>query len=207
MSDSVRPNRRQPTRLLRPWDFPGKSTGVGCRCLLQTRTLRQLYFIFGRTVQYVGLPQLAMEPVLPAVETEWTTGHQGSSGQLFLLVDYFNENPKRWYSSQGPNTFVEKLKIVPKISSMEYACLNLPHPVRSPLCFPLGMHNDLLISSVLQLFLDIFFFKKITLGLCCRARAFSSWGEQWLIFIVMYRLLNVVTSLVAEHRLEAQGPQ
>ena len=25
----------QPTRLLRPWDFPGKSTGVGCHCLLQ----------------------------------------------------------------------------------------------------------------------------------------------------------------------------
>ena len=31
---SVRPHRRQPTRLLRPWDFPGKSTGVGCHCLL-----------------------------------------------------------------------------------------------------------------------------------------------------------------------------
>ena len=26
----------QPTRLLRPWDFPGKSTGVGCHCLLWT---------------------------------------------------------------------------------------------------------------------------------------------------------------------------
>ena len=24
----------QPTRLLRPWDFQGKSTGVGCHCLL-----------------------------------------------------------------------------------------------------------------------------------------------------------------------------
>ena len=24
----------EPTRLLRPWDFPGKSTGVGCHCLL-----------------------------------------------------------------------------------------------------------------------------------------------------------------------------
>ena len=23
----------QPTRLLHPWDFPGKSTGVGCHCL------------------------------------------------------------------------------------------------------------------------------------------------------------------------------
>ena len=33
MSDSVLPHRRQPTRLLCPWDFPGKSTGVGCHCL------------------------------------------------------------------------------------------------------------------------------------------------------------------------------
>ena len=35
MSDSVRPQRRQPTRLPRPWDSPGKNTGVGCRFLLQ----------------------------------------------------------------------------------------------------------------------------------------------------------------------------
>ena len=34
VSDSVWPHRRQPTRLLHPWDFPGKSTGVGCHCLL-----------------------------------------------------------------------------------------------------------------------------------------------------------------------------
>ena len=30
MSDSVRPHRRKPTRLPRPWDPPGKNTGVGC---------------------------------------------------------------------------------------------------------------------------------------------------------------------------------
>ena len=30
MSDSVRPHRWQPTRLLCPWDSPGKNTGVGC---------------------------------------------------------------------------------------------------------------------------------------------------------------------------------
>ena len=35
MSDSVRPHRRQPTGLSRPWDFPGKNTGVGCHFLLQ----------------------------------------------------------------------------------------------------------------------------------------------------------------------------
>ena len=34
VSDSSLPQGLQPTRLLRPWDFPGKSTGVGCHCLL-----------------------------------------------------------------------------------------------------------------------------------------------------------------------------
>jgi len=35
VSDSVRPHRRQPTRLPHPWDSPGKNTGVGCHFLLQ----------------------------------------------------------------------------------------------------------------------------------------------------------------------------
>ena len=35
MSNSVQPHGRQPTRLLCPWDFPGKNTGVGCHFLLQ----------------------------------------------------------------------------------------------------------------------------------------------------------------------------
>ena len=35
MSDSVQPHGLQPTRLLRPWDSPGKNTGVGCHFLLQ----------------------------------------------------------------------------------------------------------------------------------------------------------------------------
>ena len=35
VSDSVGPHRRQPTRLPRPWDSPGKNTGVGCHFLLQ----------------------------------------------------------------------------------------------------------------------------------------------------------------------------
>ena len=33
--DSLRPHGLQPTRLLCPWDSPGKNTGVGCRFLLQ----------------------------------------------------------------------------------------------------------------------------------------------------------------------------
>ena len=52
VSHSSRPHGLQPTRLLHPWDFPGKSTGVGCHCLLllspqpkaiKFRELKQIY--------------------------------------------------------------------------------------------------------------------------------------------------------------------
>ena len=36
VSDSSRPHGLHPTRLLRPWDFPGKSAGMGCHCLLRS---------------------------------------------------------------------------------------------------------------------------------------------------------------------------
>ena len=35
MSDSLRPHRPQPSSLFRPWNSPGKNTGVGCHFLLQ----------------------------------------------------------------------------------------------------------------------------------------------------------------------------
>ena len=33
--ETDRAQRRQPTRLPRPWDSPGKNTGLGCHFLLQ----------------------------------------------------------------------------------------------------------------------------------------------------------------------------
>ena len=40
VSGSVRPHRQQPTRLPRPWDSPGKNTGVDCHFLLQYRKVK-----------------------------------------------------------------------------------------------------------------------------------------------------------------------
>ena len=40
MSNSQQPHGLQPTRLLHPWDFPGKSTGVWCHCLLRSAACR-----------------------------------------------------------------------------------------------------------------------------------------------------------------------
>ena len=42
VSNSQGPHGLQPNRLLRPWDFPSKSTGVGCHCLLRKFPLGNL---------------------------------------------------------------------------------------------------------------------------------------------------------------------
>ena len=42
MFDSVQPHRRQPTRLPRPCDSPGKNTGVGCHFLLQCMKVKSI---------------------------------------------------------------------------------------------------------------------------------------------------------------------
>ena len=41
VSESLQPHGLKPTRLLCPWDFPGKNTGVGCHFLLQGIFLTQ----------------------------------------------------------------------------------------------------------------------------------------------------------------------
>ena len=47
MSNSQWPHGLQPTRLLRPWDFPGKSTGVGCHWVKRQITFyrTKVYFV------------------------------------------------------------------------------------------------------------------------------------------------------------------
>ena len=54
VSDSQQPHGLKPTRLLHPWDFPDKSTGVGCHHLLQIAFLFFLNFIlfFNFTILY-----------------------------------------------------------------------------------------------------------------------------------------------------------
>ena len=49
MSNSVRPHRWQPTRLARPWDSPGKSTGVGCHMInLDQHIKRQRHYFVNK---------------------------------------------------------------------------------------------------------------------------------------------------------------
>ena len=50
VSDSSWPHGLQPSRLLHLWDLPGKSTGVGCHCLLQCMKLKSEVAQFRRSV-------------------------------------------------------------------------------------------------------------------------------------------------------------
>ena len=59
VSDSQRPHGLQPTRLLHPWNFPGKSTGVGCHCLLQKRHLKDQQIQISESLsQYILFKQV-----------------------------------------------------------------------------------------------------------------------------------------------------
>ena len=59
MSDSLQPHGLWPTRL-RPWDFPGKNTGVGCHFLLQGIFRTQISRTAGRcfTLSHQGSPNI-----------------------------------------------------------------------------------------------------------------------------------------------------
>ena len=46
VSNPQRPHGLQPSRFLRLWDFPGKSTGVGCHCLLRAISLSTFKTLF-----------------------------------------------------------------------------------------------------------------------------------------------------------------
>ena len=61
MSNSVQPHRRQTTRLPRPWDSPGKNTGVGCHFLLQCRKVKSE----SEVAQSCPTPSDPMDCILP----------------------------------------------------------------------------------------------------------------------------------------------
>ena len=69
-------HRRQPTRLPRPWDSPGKNTGVGCHFLLQCMKVKsesedaQPYPTFSDPVD-CSLPGSSIHEIFQAKVLEW----------------------------------------------------------------------------------------------------------------------------------------
>ena len=71
-------HRRQPTRLPRPWDSPGKNTGVGCHFLLQCMKAKSEVKLLSR----VWL-----------LATPWTAAHQAPPSMGFSRQEYWSGVP------------------------------------------------------------------------------------------------------------------
>ena len=78
MSNSVRPHRRQPTRLPRPWDSPGKNTGVGCHFLLQCMQVKS---------------EREVAQSCPTLVTPWTAAYQAPPSMGFSRQKYWSGVP------------------------------------------------------------------------------------------------------------------
>ena len=65
VSDSSRPHGLQPTRLLRPWDFPGESAGVGAIAFSTSGSLLATYSICSSVYLSVSVPIYPSLPSLP----------------------------------------------------------------------------------------------------------------------------------------------
>ena len=76
VSDSVRPHRQQPTRLLCPWDSLGKNTRVGCHFLLQCIHCMLSHF---SCVQLCAIL--------------WTAAHQAPPSTGFSRQEYWSRLP------------------------------------------------------------------------------------------------------------------
>ena len=68
------PRRRQPTRLLRPWDSPGKNPGVGCHFLLQCVKVKSLSRVW-------------------LLATPWTAAYQAPPSLGFSRQEYWSGVP------------------------------------------------------------------------------------------------------------------
>ena len=95
VSDSVRPHRRQPTRLLRPWDSPGKNTGVGCHFLLQCMKVKSESEVAQSCLtpsdpMDCSLPGSSVHGIFQARVLEWDAiaFSKNSIGSLFLQTQH-----------------------------------------------------------------------------------------------------------------------
>ena len=93
MSDSVRPHRQQPTRLPRPWDSPGKNTGVGCHFLLQCRKVKSESEVAHSCLTLsdpmdCSLPSSSIHGIFQAKVLEW-----GAIAFSAVIHYYLNNTP------------------------------------------------------------------------------------------------------------------
>ena len=113
---TVRPHRRQPTRLPRPWDSPGKNTGVGCHFLLQGMKVRSESEV-AQSCPTLSDPMDCSPPgssihgVLQARVLEWgvIAFSESTSGQQWLV------QPLSWHRGKHSEDILHLWEVVDNV--------------------------------------------------------------------------------------------
>ena len=90
----MQPHRQQPTRLPRPWDSPGKNTGVGCHVLLQCMKVKSENEVVQSCSTLSGpmdcsLPGSSIHGIFQARVLEWVTIAFSGIGSTFPQMKNF----------------------------------------------------------------------------------------------------------------------
>ena len=121
MSDSVQPHRWQPTRLPRPWDSPGKNTGVGCHFLLQCMKVKSESEVAQSCLTLsdpmdCSLPGSSIHGIFQVRVLEWgATAFSGYCGQESLRGNGVATivNKRVWSAVLGGNLKNDRMVSVP----------------------------------------------------------------------------------------------
>ena len=97
MSDSVRPHGWQPIRLPRPWDSPGKNTGVGCQ---EVDQLKMAVYSGGQAAQH-RLPAVPAGPVHEVSEAR--------EPEPYDEADWQEPDMQEQSPSEGPDLSLQKV--------------------------------------------------------------------------------------------------
>ena len=157
MSDSVRPQRRQPTRLPRPWDSPGKNPGVGCHFLLQCMKVKSESKV-AQSCPTLSNPMDCSPPgssvhgIFQARVLEWGAIAFSCSRNLWFQHSIFSGNS--WYFPKPDFTIISLLLflLVGPFCSLYYSNLLGKKYFLKVIFFEKGI---LCCKSILLLFLSI----------------------------------------------------
>ena len=85
VSDSSQPHELQPTRLLHPWDPPGKSTGVGCHCLLRHRPW---FYPKSTSLTWLSVPETEMTHYLLGASTGFPINKTSNKIRSYICYNF-----------------------------------------------------------------------------------------------------------------------
>ena len=157
---TLRPHRRQPMRLPRPWDSPGKNTGVGCHFLLQCRKVKsesevtQLCPTLSDPMD-CSPPGSSVRGIFQARVLEWGAIALEARDQLMFVISKILQNPF-WgcLDTSGccaaQNLIVEVSSFSWRVNGLgQYGKISKKRTLKSLGCLQIGMQENSLSSVFL----------------------------------------------------------